>query len=488
MDLLTNLPSWDDIERNFDQKFNALNEGVDDGFQSAHDGWNGFTRRVSNGATQAYGYVGGHRIDNVRHAMALSVPIMQMNISRKWASININEILPVLLKLLQEVVMIVGGSVTIGAALGGAVGSLAFGAGAVPGATIGAGVGLQVGNLIMAALGLYAITGYFSAGIGPCLSTIFEGLCTAWQAEDGLKNPGLDPTGGSAAMIHERKERAARQLAQGQEQLVLLLLTAIVTYLTRGQMKAGVVNSLESIATRSAKLRSEISNKPFAVWLTKNEKLLLEHPELQIRGVTSVEKLARENQMREFYAKQDTEFVSVENKRKSVKTFEPRGLSNQEIHDYLQSADGQKYIAKLALADPEASSASLLERAFGQVASGSTVPVTTGIRTPLVKIVPVGEKGISDYSPFFTTMEELQAAAKSDKTLADSLGLPVISENARYSIFEIKPLEPTEVFVSKVAPTVEFGGRITRTGEAAQYLVPNRQEWSAAKLIGEIDN
>ncbi|CAI8709788.1 hypothetical protein EMIT0P258_110007 [Pseudomonas sp. IT-P258] len=182
MDLLTNLPSWDDIERNFDQKFNALNEGVDNGFQSAHDGWNGFTRRVSNGATQAYGYVGGHRIDNVRHAMALSVPIMQMNISRKWASININEILPVLLKLLQEVVMIVGGSVTIGAALGGAVGSFAFGAGAVPGAAIGAGVGLQVGNLIMAALGLYAITGYFSAGIGPCLSTIFEGLCTAWQS------------------------------------------------------------------------------------------------------------------------------------------------------------------------------------------------------------------------------------------------------------------------------------------------------------------
>jgi len=80
-----------------------------------------------------------------------------------------------------------------------------------------------------------------------------------------LKNPGLDPAGGSAAMIQERKERAARQLAQGQEQLVLLLLTAIVTYLTRGQMKAGVVNSVESIATRSAKLRSEISNKPFAV-------------------------------------------------------------------------------------------------------------------------------------------------------------------------------------------------------------------------------
>ena len=481
MDFFANLPSWGDIERNLDQKFSELNQGVD-------DGWNGFTRRVSNGATQAYGYVGGHKINNVRHALDLSSPIMQMNIRRKWASINIEEILPELIKLLQEVVMIVGGSVMMGAAMGGAAGSLALGAGALPGAAIGASVGLQVGNLIMAALGLYAIAGYFSAGIGPCLSTIYEGLCTAWQAENGLKDPGLDPTGGSAAMIQDRIERASRLLAQGQEQLVLLLLMAIVTYLTRGEMRAGVFNSLESIATRSAKLRADISSKPIVEWLTKNEETLLGHPELQIRGVTSVEQLARESKMRDFYAKQDPEFVSVEHKRNSVKTLEPKGLSTQQIHDYLQSADGQKYIAKIVAADPKLSSIGVMERAFSHVASGSNVPVTTNITTPLVKIVPVTEKGASDYSPFFTTMEELQAAAKSDKTLADALGLPVTSENARYHVFEITPLQPTEVFKSTVAPTVEFGGNVTRTGGAAQYLVPNRQEWSAAKLIGEIDN
>jgi hypothetical protein len=297
MDLLDNLPSWDDVERNFDQKFNALNQAVDSGFQSAHDGWNGFSRRVNKGASRAYGYMGGNRIDHIRRAMALSAPIMQMDISRKWASININEILPVLLKLLQEVVMIVGGSVTIGAALGGAVGSLAFGAGAVPGAALGAGIGLQVGNLIMAALGLYAIAGYFSAGIGPCLSTIFEGLSTAWQAEEGLKNPGLDPTGGSAAMIQDRTERAARLLAQGQEQLVLLLLTAIVTYLTRGQVKAGVVNSLESIATRSATLQAGIKNKEFAAWLARNESKILAQPELQVKDVTPLKRIEPESPM-----------------------------------------------------------------------------------------------------------------------------------------------------------------------------------------------
>ncbi|WP_346830271.1 polymorphic toxin type 46 domain-containing protein [Pseudomonas abietaniphila] len=294
MDLLAHVPSWDDIERNLDHKFSELNQSVSQGLQSAHDGWDGFTRRVSNGANQAYGAMGGHRIDNVRQAMALSYPIMQSDLTRKWASINIKEILPVLLKLVQEVVMILGGSVAVGGAVGGAAGSLAFGIGAAPGAVAGAGIGLQVGNLILMALGLSAIAEYFYKGLPACLSTLQEGLATAWYAEDGLKPAGLDPTGGSSAQIQERTERAARQLARGQEQLVLLLLTAIVTYLTRGQMKAGVMNSMESIATRSATLQASISNKEFASWLGKNQSRILAEPELQVKDVAPLKKVERE--------------------------------------------------------------------------------------------------------------------------------------------------------------------------------------------------
>jgi hypothetical protein len=290
MDLLAHVPSWDDIERNLDHKFSELNQSVSHGLQSAHDGWDGFTRRVSNGASQAYGAMGGHRIDNVRNAMALSYPIMQSDLTRKWASINIKEILPVLLKLVQEVVMILGGSVAVGGAVGGAAGSLAFGIGAAPGAVAGAGIGLQVGNLILVALGLSAIAEYFYKGLPACLSTLQEGLATAWYAEDGLKPAGLDPTGGSSAQIQERTERAARQLARGQEQLVLLLLTAIVTYLTRGQMKAGVINSMESIATRSAKLQASISNKEFANWLAKNQSKILAESEFQVKDVMPLKK------------------------------------------------------------------------------------------------------------------------------------------------------------------------------------------------------
>lgn len=82
------------------------------------------------------------------------------------------------------------------------------------------------------------------------------------------------------------------------------------------------------------------------------------------------------------------------------------------------------------------------------------------IDSALVKIVPEGQ-GISPYSPFFTTHEELQAAARSGKTLADSFGLPLGSESTRYSTFEMSPLQPTEVFVSKIAPTSELGGVIS---------------------------
>jgi hypothetical protein len=282
MDLLANVPSWADVERNLDQKFSELNQGVNEGLQSAHDNWNGFTRRVSNGPSQVYGYMGGHRIDAVGRAMTLSYPIIQMDLKRKWASIEIEQILPVLLQLVKEVSMILGGSVAVGTIAGGAAGAFAFGVGAGPGAIVGGGIGLQVGNLILMGLGLSAIAEYFYQGLPACLSTLQEGIATAWHSEEGVKPAGLDPTGGSAALVQERIERAARQLARGQEQLVLLLLTAIVTYLTRGQVKAGVVGSMESIATRSAKLQAEISNKQLAGWLARNEQKLLAEPALRV--------------------------------------------------------------------------------------------------------------------------------------------------------------------------------------------------------------
>ncbi|MEN5302244.1 DUF6861 domain-containing protein [Pseudomonas sp. TWI628] len=486
MDLLTNIPSWGDIERNLEQKFSELNQSVDSGLNSAHEAWDGFSRRVSNGANQAYGYLGGQRIDNVRQAMTLSYPIIQDNLKRKWSSIGIEQILPVLLQLVKEVSMILGGSVAVGSLAGGVAGAFAFGVGAAPGAVAGAGIGLQVGNLILMGLGLSAIAEYFYQGLPACLSTLQQGMATAWFAEDGLKPAGLDPTGGSSAQAQERVERAARQLARGQEQLVLLLLTAIVTYLTRGQLKAGIVSSAESIATRSARLQAEISNKQLAAWLAKNEQKLLANPELRVKEATPL-KPAEPQTLREFYSKQDPNFTSMEDQIKKVSTFKTKGLSNAQIEDFLNTTDGEKLLSKLQAAAPDADATTIYSRAFDQVASGSTIPEVRMIDSPLVKIVPEGQS-VSPYSPFFTTHEELQAAARSGKTLADSFGLPLGSESTRYSIFEMSPLQPTEVFVSKVAPTTELGGAISRSGEAMQYLTPNRGEWGTPKLMGTISN
>ncbi|QXW44902.1 MULTISPECIES: DUF6861 domain-containing protein [Pseudomonas syringae group] len=290
MDLLANIPSWDDIERNLDDKFNTLNQAYSDGLQSTYDSWNGFTRRVNTTATQAYGYMGGNRIDYVKAAMRLSYPIIESNLKRKWASIEIEQILPVLLQLVKEVAMILGGSVAVGTVAGGVAGAFFFGVGAVPVAAVGAGIGLQVGNLILMALGLSAIAEYFYKGLPACLSTLQEGFATAWHADEGLKPEGLDPTGGSAYEIQERIDRAARQIAKGQEQLVLLLFTAIVTYMTRGQVKAGIIGSVDSIAARSAKLQADISNKQFANWLARNEQKLLAQPELRVDGPTPLAK------------------------------------------------------------------------------------------------------------------------------------------------------------------------------------------------------
>ncbi|RMR06797.1 DUF6861 domain-containing protein [Pseudomonas syringae group genomosp. 3] len=307
MDLLANVPMWDDIERTLDNKFNHLNQSFDEGWESAYDGWNGFTRRVNNEATLAFGSIGGNRIESVKLAMAKSYPIIQLSLMRKWSSIDIAEILPVLLKLVKEVAMIMGGSVAVGTLVGAAAGSLAFGAGAIPGAIAGSGIGVQVGNLILLGMGLSAIAEYFYQGLPACLATLYEGIVTAWNAEEGVKPPGLDPTGASAWLIDERIDAAARKLAKGQEQLVMLLLTAIVTYITRGQVKAGIVGSLDGIAARSAKLQADMTNKQIAGWLARNEQRLLAHPELRMPDPSPRPKLEQQKLEKQHSGPQNTE-------------------------------------------------------------------------------------------------------------------------------------------------------------------------------------
>ena len=362
-----------------------------------------------------------------------------------------------------------------------------FRQGELPRAAAGGSIGLLIGSLILATRSVINHR-LFAAGLQPCAETLLDGFVTARYAKDDLRPPRLDPSGGSAAAIQERTERAARQLARGQEQLVLLLLTAIVTYLTRGQMKAGVMNSMESIATRSARLQAEISNKEFASWLAKNERNILAEPELRTDDMPKFKKSDPElGAMMEHYGKQDKNFVPLEKQLSDTTTFEPVGVSKKEIDAYLATEEGREYLNQAALADPKKSLDLIYDRVSGQLASGSALPTAKIINAPLVKIVAEGGAE-PKFSPYFTTYDEFKKAASSDKTLADAFGLPLISEGSRYTIYEITPLAPAKIYISEIAPTIELGGIVERTGGAIQYVVPNRGLWTPAKPIGFIGN
>lgn len=226
-------------------------------------------------------------------------------------------------------------------------------------------------------------------------------------------------------------------------------------------------------------------NKEMAAWLARNEQKMLASPEFRMNEPTPLAKV--QMGVLQEQSPQRRGLPSLNELIKKSATFEPKGISILQAKKYLLTSDGQKLMDKLSDASPESSPEIIYQRALGQLATGSTIPKIIKMDTPLVKIVPEGGE-VSKYSPFFTTIEELKSAAKTDRALADSFGLPLVSESSKYSIFEIKPLFPTEVFVSKVAPTVELGGAIERTGEAWQYLTPNRGEWSEPKLIGTILN
>lgn len=285
MDLFPDVPNWADLEHKLNHSAHSLGNGLSNTWDSARQGfqqgWNGVSQRVSSGADTVYGKLGGRRVDCLRKAMAQSYPAVRQTLLRRFADIGIEDVLDVLLDLAKQVAMILGGSMAAGGAVGGAAGAFFAGVGAVPGAAAGAGLGLEVGNLILMGLGLKAIAEYFYAGLPACFAMLRQGISTAWRAPDDANAPGLDPSWGTTTRETLSINKAAWELAQGQEQLILLLLTAIVTYLLRGQMKAGLTNTAENIATRSARLQSELKNKRLATWLAKNEKKILAKPELQ---------------------------------------------------------------------------------------------------------------------------------------------------------------------------------------------------------------
>ncbi|MGL4768476.1 MAG: hypothetical protein ACRCV6_10435, partial [Formosimonas sp.] len=170
-----------------------------------------------------------------------------------------------------------------------------------------------------------------------------------------------------------------------------------------------------------------------------------------------------------------------------VDTFKPQGVSKQAALNYLETTEGKIYSQRLLEASPDTSTAELRKRAVGHLMSGSELPRMEIINEPLVKIVPQGQS-VSPHSPFWAKESDLNAAISEGKNLSKHFGLPVYSEALAYDVYKITPKAPTEVFVGRLAPTVELDGLIHKSGGAIQYLTPNRKLYEDAVFVKSVEN
>ena len=177
---------------------------------------------------------------------------------------------------------------------------------------------------------------------------------------------------------------------------------------------------------------------------------------------------------------------------KKAETFGTHGVSKQVAKNYLETTEGRLFLKRVMEADPKMALENYEEienRAISQLTSGAELPRMEIINEPLVKIVPKGGRS-PDYSPYWTTESEFNAAIADGKNLSKHFGLPISSESAEYDIYKITPKQPTEVFINHVARTTELkdADTVFKQGGATQYLTPNRQLFEPAERIGQVQN
>jgi Novel toxin 15 len=149
------------------------------------------------------------------------------------------------------------------------------GIGALPGGTVGAAVGTQVGLWILAALGLKSLAEFFLEGLPEILKSYYKGFSEAWAA--GYDEATTRSLAGPSQQSFQLNV-AAGYIAEGHVAVVMLLLSAVVAYLTRGR------GSMQVLAREAGGGRL---GPRFAAWLLKHEDRLREHPNLQPRAPRS---------------------------------------------------------------------------------------------------------------------------------------------------------------------------------------------------------
>ncbi len=226
-------------------------------------------RGLARRGDDAIGWRAQARLDCVRGALRSADTLTVQELQREFGEIEIDTVLSSLLDVLKDAALIVLASTSVGGAAGAAVGALVGGVGAIPGAAAGAALGAKVGGWILAVLGLKALADFFIEGLPAILDHYSRGLSRAWAAPDHDR-AGDDLRGGQRRQSEVRG--AAVDISKGHVAMVLLLLSALVAYLTRGRGNIGQL---------AAQARRGRLGTRFADWIVKHEAALRNHPRLQ---------------------------------------------------------------------------------------------------------------------------------------------------------------------------------------------------------------
>ncbi|MBF8805267.1 DUF6861 domain-containing protein [Pseudomonas shirazica] len=208
------------------------------------------------------------RIEAVRTAFYHAEWQAAHMLRQRFADLDINSIVDELLMVVRQMAMIVAGSTITGGLLGAGVGAFAGGAGTIPFAGAGAAMGLKVSGWILGALGLASIAEFFIEGLPRIGEYYVDGIRFAWEGTCGNEGTGPFCRDDPYAI-----SRATHQIAQGHVEVVLLLLGAIVSYLTRDRGDARVLAQEMAASRKGARLGQ---------WMLKHEEGLKKRPDLQV--------------------------------------------------------------------------------------------------------------------------------------------------------------------------------------------------------------
>lgn len=246
------LPSWFEIEDRLKDEINSRGQG--------------YFRSYLNEQALSVELV-LRRVDNIRTAFYRAEFEASALLRQRFADINISDVLFDLMGVVGDMAMIIVGSVLAGAAMGAGVGALAGGVGAGPGAIAGMAAGLHASSWILGVLGLASVAEFFVQGLPALLDHYVRGIQVAWEGTRG--NEGLNPISQDVPWV---VDQAAHHIARGHTEVVILLLGAVVEYLTRGR---------GDMALLAGQMRASSKGARLAQWMVKHEDGLKKHPDLQ---------------------------------------------------------------------------------------------------------------------------------------------------------------------------------------------------------------